>query len=759
LHCTGEKKLRRRGEKAREPFAPIPVSQAPSDLRIGSWFQRHQKFAQLLAISGIATGFLYLTWRVLYTSLNIPLWSFIPLFVAELFGYFTYLIFVLEAWNLPQTPRLPPLILPCDIVIPSFNEDRDVLEPTIIGALEVRGDTTVWLLDDGRRPEMAELAEYYGINYLTREGNAHAKAGNINAALPKLTGELILIIDADHVPAPDFLEATTGYFADSNVALVQTAHSFRNHNSITHAKEGRNDQSLFFDVLLPGRNRTSSVLWCGSAAIIRRSALNEVGGLSTYSVIEDFETSLNLRRIGYRVVYHNEHLIQGLAPDNLNAHVIQKYRWAQGLFMLFRPSKRLPLRKELGTVERISYFGGFLYYITPYQKLLYIINLICVAIFGLVPVGYVGGWYLLFWGSATAVNLLAVTALERGTSHPFESLGNTFITMESYLKASMSLFSRKSRKFVVTPKGEIDLGGIAALKLLRLPITLSILTFIAIVFAWFNYYSFNVLHHQAGKPLSLTSVIIISLFGGLEIYIVLKTSWKMYHRKQFRELWRFPVRLRAFINGEISSCIDLHQHGAAFVTPKTALTGEGPIKVTIECRDVEGRSQWASGMGVIKSKRDVTGNSQSVRVGMKITWDDSQSQTKVIKHCYVVEQYVARQRHWLRTEERFVVLLPAKVNGYEAKCVDVSEHGASFITELRYLEIANKGEVLDVVVGDDIAGRAEIRTITDLHDGDVRIGCSILWEDVDWIQAIERAEEKIEHDRKKKDKHLPPLGF
>ena len=741
--------MKPREQEPLEPYAPIPVSLAPSDLRIGSWFQKHQKTAQIIAATGIATGLIYLTWRLLYTSTNVPLWSFTPLFLAEIFGYFTYLIFVLEAWNLPKTPRLPPLILPTDIVIPSYNESREIVEPTIIGALEVRGDTTVWLLDDGRRSEMKELAAYYGINYLTRDNNHHAKAGNINAALPQLKGELILIVDADHVPAPDFLEATTGYFADQEVALVQTAHSFRNHNSVAHSGQGRNEQSLFFDVLLPGRNRTKSVLWCGSAALIRRSALNEVGGLSTYSIVEDFETSLNMRRAGYKVLYHNEHLVQGLAPDNLNAYVIQKHRWAQGQFMLYRPSIRLPMRKELGKVERISYIGGFLYYITPYQKILYVINLLGVAVFGLIPVGYAGSWYLFFWGSATVLNLVAVTALERGTSQPFEGLANTFITMEAYLRASLSLFSKKPHKFVVTPKSEIDLGGVEALKILRLPITLAVLTFCAIIFAWFNVISFHIFNHENVKHLSIPTAIVITIFGGVEIFVIIRTAIKIYNRKQFRELWRFPVRLRAYVHGELSSCIDLHQHGAAFVTSKHIIDKLKTFDVQVECRDVEGKTHWAYGTAELKSIREIAGNSDNIRIGTKITWNDPISNTRVIKHCYIVEQYVARQRFWLRTEERFVVLLPATINDYDGKCVDVSEHGASFIVGTTEAKLTKQGEVLEVTVGEDIAGRAEVRNIIDIGDGQTRIGCSILWEDADWIESIERANAKFNRKRKK----------
>jgi hypothetical protein len=179
----------------------------------------------------------------------------------------------------------------------------------------------------------------------------------------------------------------------------------------------------------------------------------------------------------------------------------------------------------------------------------------------------------------------------------------------------------------------------------------------------------------------------------------------------------------------------------------------------IECRDVNGKVEWANGKGVVKNIRTIAGNSDNIRVGAHIDWEDEKSRTKVIKHCYVVEQYVARQRYWLRTEDRFVVLLPATINGFPGKCVDVSEHGASFIADAKNLNIAKTGEVLNVVVGDDIAGRAEVRSTVDTGDGQLRIGCSILWEESDWIESIERANRKLEHKHKKHAQVLPQGVF
>ena len=720
-------------EEPKEPFAPHPVSLAPTELKLGSWFQKREKVAQALGVVAAVAGLNYLTWRVLWTS-NQSWWTFAPFFAAEIFGYLSFLIFLLDSWKVEPTPRRTPLNLSVDIVIPTFNEDVDILEPTIVGALAVRGDTKVWLLDDNRRSEIKALAKRYGIEYRDRPNNDFAKAGNINASLPFFKGELLLILDADHVPAPDFLQATTGYFADSNVALVQTAHSFRNLNSVSHDprdfKSGRNDQSLFFDVLLPGRNRIKSVLWCGSAALIKREILVELGGLSTYSIIEDFETSLVMRQHGYAVLYHNEHLIQGLAADNLQAHVIQRNRWAQGLFMIFRPSKRLAMKKELGILERLSYFGGLLYYLTPIQRLIYSFTLIFVALFSWYPVSYVGLWYFAFWAPFIILNLLSVSALERGTTYPFEGTRNMYITMEAYLRALKGLWSRQGSKFIVTPKGEVDLGGWKAVKVLRFPLAISILTAFSLVFAWINYLL------QTSNALNLPTLIIITAFGGVETFIAIRLTRDVYNRRQFRHLWRFPVRLETYVNGDFATCVDLHQHGAGIITNRSTIKDDIKLKVRISVSDVDGSRSWASGKLTVMNIRPLDSKNESIRVGGAITWDSEKDRSKVIKHCYVVEQYVARQRFWLRNEQRFVVLLDSLINGKrKSECIDASFNGASFLLSNEDWNSIKDKQNIDVLVAGKFKGRGEVRNVR-AHEGKVRLGVSMVWEETGWIQQI-----------------------
>ncbi|MCJ8283341.1 MAG: glycosyltransferase, partial [Rivularia sp. ALOHA_DT_140] len=110
-----------------------------------------------------------------------------------------------------------------DVLIPTYNEPAFILRRTIIGcqALEYQ-NKTIYLLDDTRRPEMKALAQELGCEYITRKDNFHAKAGNLNHALTKINGELIVVFDADFIPTTNFLNRTVGFFQDEQVALIQT---------------------------------------------------------------------------------------------------------------------------------------------------------------------------------------------------------------------------------------------------------------------------------------------------------------------------------------------------------------------------------------------------------------------------------------------------------------------------------------------------------------------------------------------------------
>jgi cellulose synthase (UDP-forming) len=714
------------------PYAPIPTSSRPTRRRVGSAFQRRPLAVQALVTTAAMAGAVYLTWRVVVTAPGVSPLLFWPLWAAELWGYVAFLALALDAWRIDATPRPAALDVATDIVIATYDEDIDVVEPTIVGALRIRGRTTVHLCDDGRREEMRELAAQHGIRYVTRADNAHAKAGNINAVLPSLTGELLLILDADHAPSPDLLEATSGYFREADVAVVQTAHSFRNHNSVMHDEEGRHEQSLFFDVLLPGRDRIGSAFWAGSAAVLRTAALREVGGLATWTSTEDFETSLLLQRAGHRIRYHNEHLIQGLAPDNLGAYLTQRSRWAEGTLASYRRGHRAAWSRDLTLAQRLSYSGGLLYYLTPLQRLIYSCYLILVGVFGLLPVGTFPGLgdFLLAWGSWTVLSLLAVSALERGSTGPTEGVRNLYAASETFLRAVPSLWRSDPMVFNVTPKNEIDLGGWNSVRLLRFPIVLALITVIVLTTRWVDIARVALGADGWLAPVPPFALLAVTAFGLMDVAIITRFAIRLWFRRQVRQLWRFPVQIPARVDGHEAICLDLHQRGGAFAVD--VLPTGAPVLVELDLTDSSGTAVTAYGSLEPTSKTPLPDGRS--RVGGPIAWEDRASRLAVIERCYVIEPYGARRAFLQRRAPRFRVALPARIGRVRARTVDVSEFGAAFQTSSR-ASIAI-GERYDIVVHlkgrRRETGRMIVRNTREVG-GRLRIGGEVEWTSVDWI--------------------------
>src|SRR5260370_3888234 len=190
--------------------------------------------------------------------------------------------------NLPWLrSQSAPLV---DVLICTFNENRLILEQTIVGAMSMNySNARFWICDDGRREWLRQLCEEHGCGYITRKDNAHAKAGNINNALVYLCDlgklpEFISILDADFVPKPDFLTRCIALMRDPSVGIVQTPQHFVNPDPIQAnlALSGvwPDEQRYFFDVLMASKDAWGAAFCCGTSSVIRFNPLMQIGGFS-----------------------------------------------------------------------------------------------------------------------------------------------------------------------------------------------------------------------------------------------------------------------------------------------------------------------------------------------------------------------------------------------------------------------------------------------------------------------------------------------
>ncbi|MDC3188263.1 UDP-forming cellulose synthase catalytic subunit [Pseudoalteromonas elyakovii] len=346
------------------------------------------KMATIVMITlSVTTSTRYLWWR--YTdTLNwgdpLALALGIGLLLAESYAW---LVLILGFFQTINPLNRKPIALgkdtanwpTVDIYIPTYNEPLDVVKPTTIAAQSIdwpADKLNIYILDDGKRPEFAEFAKQIGVGYLTRPDNKHAKAGNMNHAMKATNGDYIAIFDCDHIPARSFLQMTMGQFInDSKVCLVQTPHHFfsadpfernlKNHRKIP------NENMLFYGLIQDGNDMWDATFFCGSCAVLRRSALEEIGGFAVETVTEDAHTALRMQRAGYKTTYINIPQAAGLATDSLSAHVGQRIRWARGMAQIFRLDNPL-FGKGLNIAQRLCYLNAMLHFLSGIPRIVFL---------------------------------------------------------------------------------------------------------------------------------------------------------------------------------------------------------------------------------------------------------------------------------------------------------------------------------------------------------------------------------------------------
>ncbi|HEY0333109.1 MAG TPA: UDP-forming cellulose synthase catalytic subunit [Stenotrophomonas sp.] len=350
----------------------------------------------LMGIS-LAVSSRYMWWRLTETlgfGGPIDFLLGVGLFCAEAYAF---VILVLGFFQVLWPLNRKPVPLPADqsqwpsvdVFIPTYNEPLSVVRTTVLAATVMdwpADKLNVYLLDDGRREEFREFCEAVGVHYITRTNNFHAKAGNINAALKKSSGEFVAIFDCDHIPTRSFLQVAMGWFMrDAKLAVVQTPHYFFSadpfeRNLGTHGKVP-NEGELFYGLLQDGNDQWDSTFFCGSCTVIKRGPLEEIGGVAVETVTEDAHTALKLHRRGYRSAYLAIPQAAGLATESLSGHVAQRIRWARGMAQIARLDNPM-FGKGLRLSQRLCYTNAMLHFFYGLPRIIYLTAPLAFLFFG-----------------------------------------------------------------------------------------------------------------------------------------------------------------------------------------------------------------------------------------------------------------------------------------------------------------------------------------------------------------------------------------
>jgi cellulose synthase (UDP-forming) len=331
--------------------------------------------AQNFSFLTLICGTLYLAWlgRLVWHTRG---WQDCLFLGAEILAFLLLVFLAYDIWRLRfHRPEGLPIETPypVDVFVTYCGEPYEVIKTTLQGVSRIDYQPhKVYVLDDQGSSQVAALSRSLGFHYLsrplaglTREDN---KSGNLNFALSQSQGDLILVLDADQIPAPDILSRMVGFFRLSKVAYVQSKQAF----CLPNGDPFYNRDEIFYEVVQSSNDHANAVIACGSGVIYRRRALEEAGGFATWNIVEDFATSYELLSRGWKGLYFPYALSRGLAPATLAGVYRQRFQWCLDTMRIFFWDN--PLKKQGLTLT---------------QRLHFLMIMVCYLVSGLVfPVFY-----------------------------------------------------------------------------------------------------------------------------------------------------------------------------------------------------------------------------------------------------------------------------------------------------------------------------------------------------------------------------------
>ena len=270
-------------------------------------------------------------------------------------------------------PLAPAATAPkVSIHIPAYREPPDMLMQTLdaVARLDYPNFECIVLINNTPDPAMWLPIEQHcralgeRFKFVRADDLAGFKAGalRLGLTLTEPDAEIIAVIDADYVVHPDWLKDLTPLFGDANVGLVQAPQDHRDgeRSLMHHAMNG--EYAGFFDIGMVQRNEANAIIVHGTMCLIRRAALDAVGGWSSDTICEDTDLGLTLLEAGWRAHYTNRRYGHGLLPDSFDAYKKQRHRWAYGGFQIVKKHWRrfLPGASRLTREQKREFAMGWL---------------------------------------------------------------------------------------------------------------------------------------------------------------------------------------------------------------------------------------------------------------------------------------------------------------------------------------------------------------------------------------------------------------
>ncbi|MCE7073113.1 glycosyltransferase [Dyadobacter sp. CY327] len=275
----------------------------------------------------------------LYNVLDPSVRGYAPLYWMLIVTFVFTCLKLLYEWyhylfiTVPETPPLTRNFRVDIFTTFCTGEPYEMIVETLKAVKAITYPHETYLCDEANDPFLKEACQQLGAHHITRVDKTDAKAGNINNALKRSSGELCVVLDPDHVPTPDFLDPIIPHFANPEIGYVQIVQAYKNGDESLVAKGAAQQTYQFYGPIMMTMNKYGTVLAIGANCTFRRTALDSIGGHAA-GLAEDLHTSMQLHAKGWKSVYVPAIVARGLVPSTLSAYYKQQLKWSRGVFDL-----------------------------------------------------------------------------------------------------------------------------------------------------------------------------------------------------------------------------------------------------------------------------------------------------------------------------------------------------------------------------------------------------------------------------------------
>ena len=255
------------------------------------------------------------------------------------------------------------------IMIPAHNEEY-VIANTVENVLAIDyPNFEIIVIDDRSSDNTASVikdleAKYDKVVAFVRDKEAFpGKSAVLNDAMALAKGDAILVFDADATVEPDFLNKLMPKLEPADVGAVQARKIIRNkdYNFLTRCQNNEYTLDTHFQ---EGRDAVKGAVELrGNGELIKRVALEDIGGWNNYTITDDLDMSTRLHIKGWDIRFCPEAVVYEEGIVYVLPLFRQRRRWLEGTIRRYLEyfgeamrSQKMSLRARLDMAIYITQF-------------------------------------------------------------------------------------------------------------------------------------------------------------------------------------------------------------------------------------------------------------------------------------------------------------------------------------------------------------------------------------------------------------------